>query len=73
MKHSICKGCGKKIFWGITHEGKKIPLDASAPVYHFNPDEYGETIVKAKDMYVSHFSTCKRANDFSASKRKKHD
>lgn len=70
---STCKGCGKEIVWGITSDGKKIPLDPRPPVYSFTP-LVGETLngLKVERMYnahVSHFATCPKANDFSGSKR----
>lgn len=65
MGISICK-CGKKILWSRIREGnKKIPLDCSAPVYELNADDSGETCSRIKYAYVSHFATCKYANDFS--------
>ncbi len=66
---SECKGCGKKIIWGQTAEGKKIPLDAVAPVYNVivgnSGDERLEHIVRAESAYVSHFATCPDDNRFS--------
>ena len=70
-----CKGCGKKIFWIQTPEGKKIPLDLASPVYLITDkikslgtrsDPQGDYVYA-----VSHFSTCSKANDFSASKKSK--
>ena len=70
----ICKGCGKKIVWAVTQEGKKIPLDPAPPVYmlmRFH-DENGRWVYrcdKGGTVFVSHFSTCPKANDFSSSKQ----
>ena len=69
MNTSACRGCGKKIVWGMTVEGKKIPLDAVAPTYRIVPNvDWGDRIVRSEAM-VSHFATCSKANDFSASKK----
>jgi len=71
---SVCRGCGKSIDWGVTPEGKKIPLDPSAPVYVITerssrPDgSWG--VQRTQDAMVSHFITCPDANRFSGSKRK---
>ncbi len=78
---SKCKGCGKRIVWGETPEGKKIPLDPSAPVYSIDVGENsGEMRVwdglgvrpveRRRGFMVSHFATCPDANRFSGSKRK---
>ncbi len=71
---AVCRGCGKRIVWGITDDGKKIPLDPTPPVYEFTP-LVGETlnglkVRRAATAYVSHFSTCPDANRFSGSKKK---
>ena len=69
-----CKGCGKQIIWGKTGQGKMIPLDPKPPVYVVsqnlnNPNEwFAERHMHAA---VSHFATCPKANDFSASKKPK--
>lgn len=65
---SFCKGCGKQIAWGITVEGKKIPLDTSVQVYkRFSDSEVVER-VPSGSMGISHFLTCPKANQFSGSK-----
>lgn len=69
---SACRGCGKKIIWGTTMEGKKIPLDPTPPTYAAAEGEEihsdGQFIGRSKAM-VSHFATCPNANDFSGSKK----
>lgn len=66
---SLCRGCGKKIVWGVTLAGKKIPLDPTPPVYRSTEGQQintdGVFIERASDAYVSHFATCPNANDFS--------
>lgn len=74
MSESLCKGCGRPIIWGETFEGKKVPLDPRAPVYTFSGSDSGSGLRKilrlgSDEGIVSHFSTCPKANDFSASKR----
>lgn len=69
---SFCKGCGKEIVWGITSEGKRIPLDPKPPVYRLETKPDAEKTTEAERMantYVSHFATCPQANRFSASKK----
>lgn len=74
---SKCKGCGKEILWMKTTENKMIPLDPKPPIYEVHdaaPEEFkgGADCYGAradKGYYVSHFATCPKANDFSASKK----
>lgn len=66
-----CKGpnCKKKILHAVTQDGKRIPLDASAPVYLCFID--GNGVMKAErapDCYVTHFATCSSVNDFRKEK-----
>ena len=65
---ATCKGCGRKMFWGKTAEGKSIPLDASAPVYLLNHSS--GVAERVHDIFVSHFSTCPKAGDFSKGGKK---
>lgn len=45
-------------------------LDASAPTYVYGPDLIGDFVATRSPALVSHFSTCPKAGDFSASKPK---
>jgi len=70
-----CKGCGAEILWARNENGKKIPLDAKAPVYVLTIRE--DMGIEARCQraekgraFVSHFSTCPKANEFSGSKKK---
>ena len=71
-----CKGCGREILWALNPEtGKRVPLDVMAPVYLFIPrsrEEGGNECQRAPaQMYVSHFATCSKANDYSGSRKEK--
>lgn len=69
MNQTVCKGCGKSIMFGKTVDGKIVPLDPVPPVYVWSdPDR---AWVREKNAFVSHFATCSKANDFSASKKQK--
>jgi hypothetical protein len=69
---SKCRGCGKKIVWGMDEGGKRIPLDPTPPVYaEIDRDADDNLIVKRdRNAMVSHFATCPQANRFSWSKKK---
>lgn len=64
----VCK-CGRKIFFAETSEGKIIPLDPTPPVYeHYFDESLGKNVCKKLgNAAVSHFATCKNANEFSGS------
>lgn len=66
-----CKGCGKKIFWGVTAEGKRIPLDPTPAVYLiFQRQNTKGFVERAENAMVTHFATCTSAGRFSGSKKK---
>jgi len=74
----MCAGCGKKIVWGITPDGKKIPLDPSAAIYRSGEGLAASYVVlvpaadrKDKGPWVSHFATCPKASQFSGSREPK--
>ena len=79
---ATCRGCGKRIIWGVTSEGKRIPLDPAPPVYEVIGITGDETYVGRRaaagratpadgtlGFAVSHFSTCTKANDFSGARK----
>lgn len=67
---AACRGCGRPIIWAVTANAKKIPLDARAVVYRLHEGAVGAPqAIKATDVYVSHFSTCPKADQFSGGGR----
>jgi hypothetical protein len=67
----VCRGCGRKILW-IEWGGRKIPLDAVAPCYVRLVDKETRDEVWAQGKghaFVSHFATCRQANQFSGRNR----
>ena len=67
---SICK-CGKKIWWLHTADGKDIPLDRTPPIYEIMDETKSLGRRADKKFAVSHFATCRNANDFSASNQER--
>lgn len=70
---ATCRGCGRKILWARTEDGKAIPLDAVAPVYEAHEAESaerGDTLIarRATTSYVSHFVTCPKRDEFRKAK-----
>lgn len=66
---SKCKGCGKEVIFAVDENGKTQVLDKSAPVYVENGVGHmrGPGVQRENRGYVTHFATCSKANDFSAS------
>ena len=56
-----CTGCGRKIEWARTPNGKSVPLERLKSVT-VGPDGVTRP---AGEVLVSHFLTCPRADDFS--------
>jgi len=70
IREGACRGCGKTIKWATTKEGKWIPLDPQPPVFRMERDFDGTLIARLdRDAFVSHFSTCPKANQFSGLKK----
>ena len=72
LAESYCRGCGKLIVWGLTREGKRIPLDPRPPIYLLMDTGTDGVMVEKTEQHrymVSHFATCPKASDFSASKK----
>lgn len=72
-----CRGCDSEITFAENSNGKKIPLQR-VPVYEIdyvedlasdNNFRKSVALKKEGDLYISHFLTCKGANNFSGSKR----
>lgn len=60
-----CRGCGKPILWGVDLTGRPIPLDNTVPIYRLERHFGKQQAVRDEHCYVSHFVTCRSANDFS--------
>lgn len=62
-------GCGKDVIvWGVTPDGKRIPLDIRAPVYKLGTwDAQAQCypVERVQGYKVTHFATCPLANNFS--------
>lgn len=61
---SKCKGCDKIIVWGVTPDGKKIPLDPRADCYAVTKQRLTAEAVRMRGMMVNHFATCPKADKF---------
>jgi len=83
LELTTCAGCARLILWARDEKGDAIPLDASAPVYRVMQATTGtDEVVRevhvgrvrglAVEMsFVTHFSTCPKAAEFTGGKRKK--
>ena len=70
LETRACKGCGKPIAFVKNEAGKTVPLDVRAPVYKLKEDFTGAQVASlVENFYTSHFATCPKANDFSASRK----
>jgi hypothetical protein len=61
-----CKACRCPLHLVVGPNGKLIPLDERSPVYRVTTDMLGNPVAeRVPDVFVSHFATCPKANDFS--------
>lgn len=66
-----CKACGCPLWLVVGPNGKTIPLDLRSPVYTVGHDLVGaEVAVRSDAAFVSHFTTCPKADTFSKGKRR---
>lgn len=72
MNERHCK-CGAKIVFAEDVEnGETIPLDAVAPTYsYWFEDGKAKCSRAGRSVCVSHFATCKNANEFSRTGKRK--
>jgi hypothetical protein len=61
-----CRQCGCPLVFAEGPNGKAIPLDTRSPTYWVTKDGKAE---RAEGVFVSHFTTCPKASDFSARKK----
>lgn len=72
--HRTCKRCNCPIIFAENPQtGATIPLDASSPVYRLVDDRDHDKLLAfpVKNFHVSHFKTCRHADEFSRKKEKK--
>ena len=68
-----CVKCGCPLSFGRTHEGKLVPLDLRSHVYAvvYDRGDPGDiAVVRTELCYVSHYATCKFADEFSKKNKK---
>jgi hypothetical protein len=66
---SACRSCGAVISWGVTADGKRVPLDlprqAMVAVDHLTD---GTPVVEVRSVFVPHFATCPDADKWRKQK-----
>lgn len=72
-----CKACNRPITWARSEKGRMLPLEKCAHAYEIitemQPDIVATTTeptmpiqaFRRGGIYISHFLTCPKANDFS--------
>lgn len=65
MKLTTCSSCGASIFYALTVNKKRMPMDAQpvgkASVLKVDPDGSDVPVVKIVDAYQTHFISCPQA------------
>jgi hypothetical protein len=71
LMRGTCRGCGRPVVWLIDTEGKNQILDPTPPVFIARRNGNGEVIAqRTHAAFVSHFSTCPKADQFSGRNKK---
>ena len=63
------KGCGREIDWGVTPEGKRVPLSRGFPIYEVegydrDSNTYSVRLVEKGTHRVGHHATCPEVENF---------
>lgn len=70
LAQRACKDCGRPVYFVKDDKGTVQVLDESAPVYvQIRDADGGSQQVMKIEGFVSHFSTCPKANEFSRAKQ----
>lgn len=69
MTEERCKGCGRKVIFIVDDKGKTQILDAVAPTWRISDDCAGTRYCHRAAAYVSHFSICPKASEFSKKRK----
>lgn len=66
-----CKGCNAPICWGESADGTRIPLEPRRAAAFRILDQASSHVAveKVEDVYVSHFLTCPKRQQFSGRNR----
>lgn len=67
MTPKPCRSCGAPLIWGVTAQGKRMPVDAMPQKrITLEPARPGHEdlppLAEVVDTYVSHFATCPNAD-----------
>lgn len=63
LDSGTCKSCRKKVIWGVTQEGRRLPLDPKQPVYRIVISQGIQiSVEKDKEAMIDHSRTCTEVN-----------
>lgn len=75
-KFGQCSGCGARVIWIKTEAGKNMPCNPT--LHNYKIDQTGKVVTGVTGVdaqaadgfgYISHFATCKSANNFRRSRK----
>lgn len=67
-EEGVCRGCGTAIFWIDVEGFGRIPLNTRR-VRAYMPRPGDRWVRSSQPIYVSHFTTCSKASEFSKGRR----